>query len=394
VLGPLLKLDDGDTYLSYVVIVDALDECEGENDARIIIRLLAEARSLKKIRLRVLVTSRPEVPIRYGFCQIPNAEHHDFILHNIEAATVDHDIFVFLHHEMGSIGQEWALGTGWPGEQALKLLAVNARGLFIWAATACRFIRDGREYAERRLSIILQSSASATAPDHRLNEIYITVLKNYISRSYDDFEREDTTTRFRKVLGSIIVLSSPLSVSSISRLLHVTKQVVDQTLNHLHAILDIPEDQTCPLRLHHPSFRDFLLNKDRCKDPNFWVDEKQAHRMLADDCIRLMSISLKRDICGRKGPGTLVTDVASSRIEQCLPPEVRYACLYWIQHLWKSNAQLYDNDQVHQFLQVHLLHWLEALGWIGKTSEGILAIFSLEALIPVSPLYNILRDYD
>jgi hypothetical protein len=154
--------------------------------------------------------------------------------------------------------------------------------------------------------------------------------------------------------------------------------------------LDIPEDQTCPLRLHYPSFRDFLLDNDRYNDPNFWVDEKQAHRMLADDYIRLMSISLKRDVCGQKAPGTLVADVASSRIEQCLSPEVKYACLYWIQHLQKSGAQLCDENQVHQFLQIHLLHWLEALGWIGKTSEGILAILSLEAQIPIR-IYRIAR---
>jgi hypothetical protein len=30
---------------------------------------------------------------------------------------------------------------------------------------------------------------------------------------------------------------------------------------------------------------------------------------------------------------TLVANVESSQIEQCLPPEVKYACLYWIQHL-------------------------------------------------------------
>jgi hypothetical protein len=40
---------------------------------------------------------------------------------------------------------------------------------------------------------------------------------------------------------------------------------------------------------------------------------------------------------------------------------------------------------------MHFLHWLEAFGWIGKCSEGILAIFSLEALIPVSLLYSITR---
>ncbi len=193
----------------------------------------------------------------------------------------------------------------------------------------------------------------------------------------------------RQILGSIAILFSPLSMCSFSRLLYVTKEDVGQTLEDLHSVLDIPKDQTQPLRLHHPSFQDFLLNNYRCKDLNFWVDEKQAHQTLADRCIGLMSTSLKQDICGLHAPGMLVTDVASTRIEQCLPLEVRYACLYWIQHLQKGNTQLHDNDQVHQFLQEHLLHWLEALGWIGKSSEGILVILSLEAQIPVSLLYNI-----
>ena len=48
--------------------VDALDECEGANNLRIILRQLTEARLLKKVRLWVLITSRPGVPIRYGFC--------------------------------------------------------------------------------------------------------------------------------------------------------------------------------------------------------------------------------------------------------------------------------------------------------------------------------------
>jgi hypothetical protein len=71
-------------------------------------------------------------------------------------------------------------------------------------------------------------------------------------------------------------------------------------------------------------------------------------------------------------------------VEQCLPPEIQYACLYWIQHLQKSSTQLRNNDQVHQFLQEHLLHWFEALGWIGKVSEGIHAIVSLESITTIS----------
>ncbi|KAH6725060.1 beta transducin-like protein HET-D2Y [Leptodontidium sp. MPI-SDFR-AT-0119] len=394
VFQPLSRLDDSSSLSSYVLIVDALDECDNEDHILIIIQLLAEARLLK-IRLRVLITSRPEVPIRYGFCQIPNDEHRDFILHDIEGPIVDHDIFIFLDHEIGSIGQEWGLGTGWPGEQVLKQLVLNASGLFIWAATASRFIRDGREFAERRLSLILQSDASATAPERHLNEIYTTVLKNSIRHGYDAFERECILSRFRKVLGSIVVLFSPLSAGSISRLLQVTIQQVTQTLNNLHAILDIPEDQSCPLRLHHPSFRDFLLDKERCNDLNFQVIGKQMHRTLADDCVRLMSNSLKQDICGQESPGTLVANVERSRIEQCLPQEMQYACLYWVQHLQKSCAQLYDSDEVHHFLQAHLLHWLEALSWMQKISEGILAIASLESIALSSEcprLYALIHD--
>ena len=97
-----------------------------------------------------------------------------------------------------------------------------------------------------------------------------------------------------------------------------------------------------------------------------------------------MSTSLKQDVCGQEAPGTLVADIESSQIEQCLPPQVRYACLYWIQHLQKSSAQLRDNDQVHQFLQEHLLHWFEALGWMAKVSEGIHAIALLASITAVS----------
>jgi len=55
--------------------------------------------------------------------------------------------------------------------------------------------------------------------------------------------------------------------------------------------------------------------------------------MLADSCIQLMSISLKKDICGVHSPGWLATNIKSNQLEQWLPLEVQYACLYWVQHL-------------------------------------------------------------
>ena len=384
VLRPFSKLDGSSCQSLYVLVVDALDECDDENNIQIIPQLLAEARSLEKVQLRVFMTSRPEIPIRCGFRHIPDA-HQDFVLHTISPSIVNHDIRIFLESDLRLIGQERSLSPGWPGEDTIRCLVQIASGLFIWAATACRFIREGKRFAAKRLETILNGSGGAAmTPEKHLNEIYITVLRHSVSEEYTDEEKEELYDMLRQILGSIVVLFSPLSISSLSELLCVMKEDIDQTLEDLHSILDVPKDQIRPLRLHHPSFRDFLLNNDRCKDPHFWVDERQAHQTLADSCIRLMSSSLKQDICGLDAPGVLVTDVASSQVEQCLPPKVQYACLYWIQHLQKSSARLRDNGQVHQFLQKHLLHWFEALGWMGKISEGILAIASLESITTVS----------
>ncbi len=146
------------------------------------------------------------------------------------------------------------------------------------------------------------------------------------------------------VLGSVVALLSPLSVHSLSKLLASPRQKVDRVLKDLHAILDVLKDQRRPLRLHHPSFRDFLLDQTRCGDLNFWVEERQAHHTLAESCIRLMSTSLKQDICSVNAPGVLVGEVDSSQVEKCLPLEVQYACLYWAEHLQKSGSQLRDND--------------------------------------------------
>ena len=357
ILRPLSKLGSGSSPSSYVLTVDALDECDKEEHIRIILQLLAEARTLTTVRLRVFLTSRPEIPIRHGFYQIPDAERQDFILHNISPSIVNHDISIFLQYNLNFIAGERSLGAGWPGEQIVKRLVHNASGLFIWAATACRFIREGKQFATKRLDMILESNSTAiNAPEKHLDKIYLTVLRHSISPDYTAEEAEELRYRLKSLLGSIVTLSSPLSTQSLSKLVNALQQEVDQTLDDLHAILDIPKDQTCLLRLHHPSFRDFLLNRERCGDSNFQVDEKQAHQTLADYCIQLMSTFLKQDVCGQEAPSTLVADIHSCQIEQCLSPEVRYACLYWIQHLQKSGAQLCDKDQVYQFLQVHLLH--------------------------------------
>jgi hypothetical protein len=387
VLRPLSKLHE---LGPYIIVIDALDECDNDDDVQVIIRLLAEARLLENVQLRFFLTSRPEVLIRDVFNQMTDAKHKDFVLHNISPSIVSQDIRLFIENELRLLSKGWYSHAEWPSTDAIMQLVQSASGLFIWAATACRFIREGkRRFAATRLKTILRNDSNTpAAPEKHLDQIYLTVLQNSISAEFTDEEREEQCRMTREILGTVAILLSTLPAWSLSKLLQVADENVEQSLEDLHAILNIPVDPTQPLRLHHPSFRDFLLNKDRC-DANFWVDEKQAHQKLLDGCIRLMATSLKQDICGAGAPdmlaaGMLAADMERSQVEQSLPPELQYACLYWIQHLQKSGAQPSDNDQVHQFLQEHLLHWLEALGWMGKVPEGVHAIASIDLLIAVS----------
>ena len=109
------------------------------------------------------------------------------------------------------------------------------------------------------------------------------------------------------------------------------------------------------------------------------------HRQLGMHCIRLLeSGSLKEDICGVVGPGTRRSAVAKSEVRASLPEALTYACSYWVQHVVSGEEQIKDDGAVLQFLQKHILHWMEALSWLGKTSDVIHNITALRSVVDVS----------
>jgi hypothetical protein len=57
------------------------------------------------------MTSRPEIPIRHGFYNIPKAEHQNFVLYNISPSVIEHDISIFIKYNLGIIRQERTLAA-------------------------------------------------------------------------------------------------------------------------------------------------------------------------------------------------------------------------------------------------------------------------------------------
>ncbi|RGP58943.1 vegetative incompatibility protein het-e-1 [Fusarium sporotrichioides] len=369
IVNPLSKLSRSACPPTVVIIIDALDECDSEKDIRVILRVLATARAVCNMKLRIFITSRPEIPIRHGFAMIPDVEQQVFILHEISPDVVDRDLSLYFRDSFSVIREERGYSDDWPDGSIIKRLVDNSCGLFIWASTACRFIREGRRLASKRISTLLNGHQSGAGPEQQLDQIYTSVLQDSIQQDYNDKEKVELYDILREVLGSIVILYSPLSMHSLANLLSMPLREVQDTLADLHTIFNIPRQSSRPVRLHHPTFRDFLLDKTRCRDPDLWVDEKEAHKTLADSCIALMSKRLKTNICSLGSPGTLAKDVNPGHVQRWISPELQYACLYWAQHYQKSGARLTDGDRVHRFLEEHLLHWLEALSLIGKSSE-------------------------
>ncbi|KAH8585978.1 putative F-box and wd40 domain protein [Bisporella sp. PMI_857] len=406
IFQPLSKLEPRSPQLPFLVVIDALDECDEDNDIRAILQCLEDLNSVETRRLYICITSRPETPIRLGFRAMPAIIYHNLILHDVPGNIVDHDISIFFQEKFKELRDDFEdIAAEWPGEENISLLVQKAEGLFIYAATVYRFIKGDDEWPPQDLLDMFLRSASSdrqdkwkhnnsfTSPTWELDDTYTKILQYSFNKVQQ--QKDKVIELFKQVVGSVAIVSEPLSAIALGKLLDLPIQWINRRLQHLHSVLNIPNHQGGLIRLHHSSFRDFLLDKYRCSDLRYWVDEKHAHRTLADACVRLMSKSLMRDICSQTAPGLLVANIERSQIEQCIPLELRYACLYWIQHLQRSNTQFRDNGNVHQFLQEHFLHWLEVLGWMGKTSEGVRAILLLEShtLISESPnLHAFIHD--
>jgi len=333
----------------------------------------------------MLVTSRPETPIRHGFQRMEKGAHHGFVLHNISPDVTNRDIQVFLEHRLSNIALECCLSSDWPGRQILALMVQYAQGLFIWAETACRYIGEEALLAEERLGLLLnRDSGIVTEPERHLDQIYATILGASIPKNCSERDQGVVYGHLALILGSITVLSSTLSTKALGELLAIPTLRVSQTVAKLYSILDIPDDQAQPIRLHHDSFRNFLVDEKRCKDKRLLVTVREAHARLATGCIKVMSSTLREDVCRQKMPGVLLSDVDSDLVKDYLPEQTQYACLYWVSHVVQSGQRLTNNDEVHKFLRKHILHWIEAMSWMGKTTEAIKGMALLELMTKVT----------
>jgi len=401
ILTPLSQVftDTSQPILNRVIVIDALDECEGSKDIRIICDLLSQLQELSTVRLRVFLTSRSAYPIVGAFRSL-QSKHSLSLLEDFSEETKA-DISTFLIERFATIkANNEITGDPWPDPKDLDrliTLATNPSPLFIYAATLCRFVDDGtgKKNPVKRLERWLKDCDSNTS---QLNQIYVPILQDLFGtveneKSSDGLDSEEKSQLLR-ILGSIILLPTPLPAPALAALLGMDESSVNHWLRNLHAVLNIPGDREAPVEILHKSFSDFLLGQEGTGTAEFRVNAAESHAVLASKCIQRMENGLSKDICSVRDPGKPRYEIDKAIIASHIPPDLEYACLYWVYHLQHSGKRITDSDELCIFLHAHFLHWLESLSWMRKISEGFLAISSLEAQIPASLLYSILKNAD
>lgn len=386
ILEPISRFKTSSSQPSLlVVVIDALDECENDKDIRVILHLLPQVQECSSTRLRIFVTSRPELPIRLGFDAMGGNDYQDLILHQIPKADIQHDIRLFLECKLADIRKIRSLPQDWPGVTKIATLVTMSVPLFIYAATMCRVLEDHDLDPQQ----CLDDCFNYKAEESKLDAIYLPVL-NRIGAKYDDNSRrkDQLIQHVREVVSVIALLESPLSILSLSKLIDLSTMAIKARLSSLHSVLYIPEDEMVPIRLFHLSFRDFLLDPETPGKTAIWTDENATHEKLAIRCLHIMRIYLKKDICGLANPAAdRHRKITARTISRCMPIQLQYSCRYWAHHLMRSQDLKRHLRDAQHFLEEYCLYWIEAMTILGFLSEVTETLRKLQSIPKVRSFF-------
>ena len=251
------------TFAPMVLIIDGLDECQ-DNDGQLTVlhlfqRLLFTP-SQMSCPLRILISSRRELLIQNAFERFHPSL---FSCITVDELDVNDDIRTYLRHGFDMIMQTREelfpsnFQRPWPQEAAMDELVRRSSGLFIFAATVLRFVDDKHAHPIKNLEAILLGTnhSSAYAPIDRL---YHQILR---ASSHPE--------RLIPILGSILALPPTCHIAQqmivIEGVLGLHPGDITLSLRALHSILNIPVglDGEDSIRIVHPSFRDFLSDRNR-----------------------------------------------------------------------------------------------------------------------------------
>jgi hypothetical protein len=352
---------------SVIIVIDALDECINQKAVADMLSVISQYSA--NLPIKFFITSRPEPQIQNKF-DLPHFERHSKIfLHNVEDSIVSADIKIYVRGRFKNIAAERhseVPADGWPSEDQLETIVRRADKLFIYAATVCEYVAEGRSVQLRLKVATGPSSASLNGKTGMLDDLYGHIL-DAAYRESDEQEKIHVAS----VLRAVISVCNPLSIAGLSELLHIDSESIRAALLSLNSVIYTPPSKdssmTSSVTTFHASFPDYI--NDRGRSACNFLDPSESHQLLALRCLALMQSSLKENICGLDGQPDN-NKIPHSTINEHISEGLAYACTYWASHVADTRIQggRVDNlfAALYQFFDQSVLQWIECLSLIGK----------------------------
>jgi len=357
---PLLALKD--SKIPIVFVIDALDECCGQlsgggalNDVEahrivsdMLEALVAFSRSVVRLPVKFLVTSRPETHIRDT--HVSDAVFSKILrLHTVDKRQIDADIRLYIADRLFATPTLRAIFT----EKNVNTLVKVSDGLFIVAATAIKYaLGAGTHLATARFESLLTStqdklSVGATEP---LDHIYAIIVED--AASIDDVHTDELKNLLR-IIAALLSARMTLSVMALADLLDAPRGQLRASMTRLHAVFHVPEDDyDASLRPIHASFGDYLLGRASSR---LRIPASLGHEALAIGCLHVMNTGLHFNVSRSRSSfeENVVTKRTSIRLS------LEYACLHWIYHIAGSLEMVTPEASINRSFRSLIWSWLD-----------------------------------
>ncbi|KAF5699653.1 vegetatible incompatibility het-e-1 [Fusarium mundagurra] len=340
-----------------LLIVDALDECITDQEK--LLDLIIRSTNVKWI-----VTSRNWLEIE----QVLDRSTRKVRLHlELNQDSVSKAVETFIEWKVETLATEKKYDAKLKSD-VKSYLVENADGTFLWVALVCQELADGKVLRKCHTRKRLEAFPKGLDP------LYGRMME-YIS-SLDDAEV------CREILALVSVVYRPVTLTELETLLRSQYDDEDGDLREVigfcGSFLTLRGDAIYFL---HQSAKDFLVNKALAQiSPSGLAYQ---HGLIFKRSLQALSETLRRDICELCHPGFGIDEISPDLLEPLDP--IRYSCVYWVDHLHESEPtsltnELKSDGAIHLFIQKKYLYWLEALGVLSSTVEGVKAMYKLEAL--------------
>ncbi|KAJ8063270.1 hypothetical protein OCU04_008501 [Sclerotinia nivalis] len=356
-----------------ILIIDALDECE--EDLLKLLRLIASSVS-EFPRVKWLVSSRNWTQIEEELGLI---EQGMPLSPELNAQSVSVAVDWYVRDKMDKLSRKKKRIE--ENRKAVEsYLLENANGTFLWVALVCQELGNLEIFAISKLQ-------DYYPPD--LDLLYERMLKQIL-----DKKQYGVAKLCIQILAIIILVFRPVTLDELKSLVVLDDGVLlEEVIQHCGSFLVVRDQR---IFFVHQSAKDFLSQK--AVKTIFPDGIGKVHNKALLNSITVMSNTLKRNIYGLGYPGFPIDKVKQPDPDALA--SIRYSCIYWINHLRDGDLEqnrehIQDNGNIYEFLKNHLLHWLEVMSLMGKTSESINAISSLESYILAnkgSELYTFIYD--